>query len=600
MTLKGVCIGAGYFSQFHLDAWQRIPEVTIAAVCDQVLVKAERACQELDHSRAYADYQSMFDREQPDFVDVITPPASHAAICQEAGKRGISIICQKALAPDFEQSKQIVETAKEHRVRLMVHENFRFQPWHREIRRLIDAGAVGDRLHQLYFRSRMGDGWGDDAYLSRQPYFREMPKLLVFETGVHFIDTFRFLAGEIDETYAMLKRLNPLIAGEDSGLLTFRFANGATGVWDANRYNDSDSDDPRYTFGEFLVEGSGGSIRLYSDGRLTLQPLGQKVREHVYKHERRGFGGDCVYFTQKHFVAGLLKGEPFETSGDAYLNTLRVQEAAYESAATNRPIRCDVEQLTYRFPTRKDNAEVLPERNTPETKESSFAAMRPTSRLSNARIVDLTLPIDNNLPGVQITPFSTIEVKGWNTTTLSLYSHCGTHMDAPKHFLPDAGAASIDQQSLSACCGLAKVIDLTPVDKSEWITIARLTECLKRQELTVEPGDRLLLRTDWSRRFGSDEYRNGLPRISIELATWFVEKKVVLIGVEPPSVADVNNKQEVTDVHHVLLRGGVVIIEGLTNLNQLTQAIVDFVALPLRIIGGDGSPVRAIAIEGTE
>ena len=72
-----------------------------------------------------------------------------------------------------------------------------------------------------------------------------MPKLLVFETGVHFIDTFRYLAGEIDETYALLKRLNPVVKGEDAGLLTFRFANGATGVWDANRYNESNSDDPR-------------------------------------------------------------------------------------------------------------------------------------------------------------------------------------------------------------------------------------------------------------------------------------------------------------------------------------------------------------------
>lgn len=53
------------------------------------------------------------------------------------------------------------------------------------------------------------------------------------------------------------------------------------------------------------------------------------------------------------------------------------------------------------------------------------------------RIIDLSLLIDNNMPGVKITQFSTIEGKGWNTTTLSLYSHCGIHMDAPKHFLPD-------------------------------------------------------------------------------------------------------------------------------------------------------------------
>ena len=104
----------------------------------------------------------------------------------------------------------------------MVHENFRFQPWHREIKRQITAGAIGDRLHSLTFRSRMGDGWGEKAYLPRQPYFRDYPRFLVFENGVHFIDTFRFLAGEITRVSAWLRRLNPVIQGEDCALVVFR------------------------------------------------------------------------------------------------------------------------------------------------------------------------------------------------------------------------------------------------------------------------------------------------------------------------------------------------------------------------------------------
>jgi kynurenine formamidase len=69
------------------------------------------------------------------------------------------------------------------------------------------------------------------------------------------------------------------------------------------------------------------------------------------------------------------------------------------------------------------------------------------------------------------------------------------------------------------------------------------------------------------------------------------------VGVEPPSVADVNDLREVTDVHQTLFRGNVVILEGLTNLDQLRKPVVKLIALPLRIAGGDGSPVRAIAIE---
>ena len=75
--------------------------------------------------------------------------------------------------------------------------------------------------------------------------------------------------------------------------------------------------------------------------------------------------------------------------------------------------------------------------------------------------------------------------------------------------------------------------------------------------------------------------------------------QVALLGMEQPSVASVRpeNRQELTDVHRALLQGGVVIVEGLCNLDQLKQEQVQFVALPLRLRDCDGSPVRAIAIE---
>jgi predicted dehydrogenase len=220
----------------------------------------------------------------------------------------------------------------------MVHENWRFQPWYREIKRLLDDGAIGDRIHVMSFRSRMGDGWGADAYLDRQPYFRDYPRLLVYENGVHFIDTYRYLGGEIARVYAVLKKLNPVIAGEDFAVIVFNFESGATGLWDANRYNESNYPKPRYTFGEFLVDGSGGSIRLYNDARLTIQKLGQPETEHEYPHEDRNFCADCCYTTQRHFIDRLLDSRPFETDGPNYLRTLAVQDAVYESASRQAPV----------------------------------------------------------------------------------------------------------------------------------------------------------------------------------------------------------------------------------------------------------------------
>jgi predicted dehydrogenase len=335
--LRGVAVGAGYFSRFHYDAWPRVEGAEVVAVCDLDPSRAEAVARQLPSAKAYADAVEMLDAERPDFVDIITPPDTHSALTALAAERGVHVLCQKALAPSLEEAVAIVDTAERAGIRFMVHDNFRFQPWHREFRRLLDSGTIGT-LHSISCRTRMGDGWQPDAYLARQPYFRTMPQLLIYETGVHFIDVFRFLAGDVDRVFARLRRLNADIAGEDTGLVVFEFADGSQGLWDANRYNESTATDPRYTFGEFVLEGDRGSIRLNEEGEMTIHPLGTRVRVHEYKHERRGFAGDCVHATLQHFVANLRANSAFETDGRCYLRTLAVQEAIYASAASGMAV----------------------------------------------------------------------------------------------------------------------------------------------------------------------------------------------------------------------------------------------------------------------
>jgi predicted dehydrogenase len=337
-TFRAVAVGAGYFSHFQYDAWRRIPEVQITAFSNKDPGRAKYIKEKFGISKHYTDYREMLDKENPDFVDIITPPPTHLAMCKVAADLGIDVICQKPLAPTFKEAQQIVECTHKAGIRFMVHENWRFQPWYREIKRLLNDGAIGDKVHSLSFRSRMGDGWGQNAYLDRQPYFRDYPRLLIYENGVHFIDTYRYLAGEIRRVYAILKKLNPVIAGEDAGFVIFDFESGTVGLWDANRYNESNYENPRYTFGEFLMDGNGGSIRLYSNGRLTIQELGRKETEHKYHHENRGFAGDCCYNAQRHFIDRLIDGDPFETNGPNYLRTLAVQDAVYASAQKQAPV----------------------------------------------------------------------------------------------------------------------------------------------------------------------------------------------------------------------------------------------------------------------
>ena len=86
------------------------------------------------------------------------------------------------------------------------------------------------------------------------------------------------------------------------------------------------------------MEGNAGSIRLYNDGRITLQKLGEQETEVPYLHEDKNFAGDCVYFLQKHFVHSYLNDLPFETEGRVYLKNLEIQEAVYESSREEKVV----------------------------------------------------------------------------------------------------------------------------------------------------------------------------------------------------------------------------------------------------------------------
>jgi predicted dehydrogenase len=331
LKIKIACIGAGYFARFHVEAWTRIPEIDLVAICDYDEAKAKKMANDFGIRKTYCDLDFLFQEEEFEVLDVITPPETHLPLCAKAMQYGKHIICQKPLAPSLKEAEQIVAMSEQFGVRFMVHENFRFQPWYRKIKSMIDQGLIGNKLHTISIKMRTGDGWGDDAYLDRQPYFQKMPRLLIYETGIHYIDVFRYLAGDISTAFAQLRRLNPVIAGEDCGLVLLNFKEGGLGIIDANRYNESNSEDPRYTFGETTVEGNAGAIRLYTDGKITLQLLGHSEQEQKYHHERLNFASDCVYHTQRHFVECFTQGKPFETGGHDYLKNVYVQEAIYES-----------------------------------------------------------------------------------------------------------------------------------------------------------------------------------------------------------------------------------------------------------------------------
>ena len=331
-------VGAGYFSQFQFLGWRNIGDVEVLALGDLSKDRGEALAARYGVPRVYTNMETMLDTERPDLLDIVTPPETHRAFIGVAVARGIAILCQKPFGRCYTEAVELTEIAERSNVPLVVHENFRWQPWYREAKRLIAGGFLG-QLHCVAFRLRPGDGQGAHAYLDRQPYFQQMPRLLVHETAIHWIDTFRFLMGEVRAVYARLRRINPVIRGEDAGYIAFEYESGATGLFDGNRLNDHVATNPRLTMGEMWLEGTNGVLRLDGEARLWWKPHHGEESEHKYdRGPTDTFGGGCCEWLQRHVVAHLLHGGPLENTAREYLTNIKIQDAVYQSHREGRRI----------------------------------------------------------------------------------------------------------------------------------------------------------------------------------------------------------------------------------------------------------------------
>lgn len=332
MALRVAMIGCGYFGRFHLNAWLRLKDVTVVGVAEISPVRRIELSAYYPDIAFYDNLDRLLEKGDVDILDVVTPSAHHAAIIAPLLGRIRTIICQKPFCGGIAEAEALTAKAEGSGTALLVHENFRFMPWYRAIKQLLDRNGLGI-VRQAQFRLRPGDGGGKNAYLNRQPYFRDMKRFLVHETGIHWIDTFRYLFGEPQSVYADLWRSNPSIRGEDSGLLAFTFSGGKRILLDANRTLDHAADNHRLTMGEFTIEGSNASVFLNGFGALTLRRRGEnEMRAIDYPLEDIDFGGDCVRLFQAHVVAAMQFALPFETKAADYLINMRIEEAVYRAA----------------------------------------------------------------------------------------------------------------------------------------------------------------------------------------------------------------------------------------------------------------------------
>jgi arylformamidase len=206
---------------------------------------------------------------------------------------------------------------------------------------------------------------------------------------------------------------------------------------------------------------------------------------------------------------------------------------------------------------------------------------------------DLTLPIQDAMPvypgdePVALRRLGSLPDDLFQTTSLHMGSHTGTHVDVPRHC--QVQGASLADLPLASFCGLAcvislpwqpgQVLDLAQADWSNW-----------------QAGDALLVSTGWEDRAGTPKFYENSPIFAAGTAEWLVAAGIRLLGVDLPTVqAETTGSGDWSAMHTILLGAGVIIVEGLINLRPLAGRRLEFFAMPLLIPGGDGSPVRAFA-----
>jgi arylformamidase len=198
------------------------------------------------------------------------------------------------------------------------------------------------------------------------------------------------------------------------------------------------------------------------------------------------------------------------------------------------------------------------------------------------KYVDLSVAINEDTPiypgdpKTSIKPAGVLDKDGYCDHYLSIGTHVGTHVDAPMHMI--AGGKSLDQIPVDQFIGRGVYVDVTDGN----------FDSVKSAD--IQEGDIVLLHTGMSTKYHKPVYFDDYPAMSDEIANYLVQKKIKMIGVDTCSV----DNKDGFPVHKILLGGDVLIIENLTNLEQLMGKRFRLFALPINL-QIDGAPARVIA-----
>lgn len=210
------------------------------------------------------------------------------------------------------------------------------------------------------------------------------------------------------------------------------------------------------------------------------------------------------------------------------------------------------------------------------------------------KVTDLTHIINEDMPvfpGTKppiLRKANTLERDGFRETKITMYSHTGTHIDAPAHML--SNGPYLDNFDIEHFIGTAAILDFS----NEEIKLIDV-DSLKPYEEKIKNVEFIIIKTGWSKYWGDKKYYKDFPSLSEESATWLSGFNLKGIGIDAISIDDM--KSTTFAVHKTLMPKNIIIIENLTNLDSISNEYFILSIMPLKNKNADGSPVRAISIE---
>lgn len=234
------------------------------------------------------------------------------------------------------------------------------------------------------------------------------------------------------------------------------------------------------------------------------------------------------------------------------------------------------------------------------------------------RLIDLTLPVETQFdwtkyparqaygqwePPTILTTFTTIEREGLMMQRLETTTQSFTHFDAPRHFLTDGLAA--DEVPLDHFVGEAVVFDMLHKKPGEAVRASDLED----SGVKIAQGDIALIRTGWTERgpWGTERFWREMIYLEEDACDWLLGKGIRSLALD--FMADLQPFEVCSGCGHLapsgrgspnhnkFLKAGIVLLEWLTNLSEISKPRVLLICLPLKLVGADGAPMRAIAIE---